>query len=293
MTLLAQLLLNALANAAVFSLLAVGFGLIYRSLRFFNIAYGAVYVAASYTVVALAQLSEIPLFFLLISGIILAMLLSILMDRTVYIPLERSGATSGVLLVASLGIYILIVNVIALFFGNEVKTISSGIEPSFPVGPLVVTRMQIIQAMTGWFAVTVFWLGIRRNTFIKAIWAMGETPELVIALGLPYNLMRTVVFSLSALFAASASLLTSLDVGTDPHVGMGALLTGAVAVIVGGVDVFKGWIGGATLLALLQGVAVWQFSSKWTDVITFGMLITTLLFRPQGLFSPKRRREER
>ena len=47
------------------------------------------------------------------------------------------------------------------------------------------------------------------------------------------------------------------------------------------------------MLAVLQSIAVWQFSASWNDLITFGILIVTLLFRPQGLFSPKKRREER
>ncbi|MBW2647453.1 MAG: hypothetical protein JRE23_15015 [Deltaproteobacteria bacterium] len=128
---------------------------------------------------------------------------------------------------------------------------------------------------------------------MKGIWAMGETPDLVMVLGLPYKLMRMLIFALSSVFAGIASLLVALDVGIDPHVGMHALLTGAVAVLVGGVDVYRGWIGGAVLLAVLQSIAVWQFSARWNDLITFGILIVTLLFRPQGLFSPKKRREER
>lgn len=293
MTLLLQLIFNGIVNAAIYSLLAVGFGLIYRSMRFFYIAYGAVYVIASYAVVAAMQISGFPLYLSIGAGVFLGVLAGVLMDRTVYLPLERSGATPGVLLIASLGLYILAVNAIALIFGNEVKILSRGIEPSFSLGPLVITRMQVIQFLVGWILVIGFWLIIRKNTLMKGIWAMGETPNLVTALGLPCGLMRLLVFALSSVFAGVASLVTALDVGIDPHVGMHALLIGAVAVIVGGVDVYWGWIGGASLLALLQGIAVWQFSSRWNDLITFGILIITLLFRPQGLFSPRKRREER
>lgn len=90
----------------------------------------------------------------------------------------------------------------------------------------------------------------------------------------------------------NAALLTSLDVGMDPHVGMGALLTGAVAVLVGGMVRFHGWIAGALLLAIVQSLSVWQFSARCNDVITFSILILVLLFRPQGLFTDARRKEE-
>jgi branched-chain amino acid transport system permease protein len=293
MTLLFQLLLNALVNAAIYSLLAVGFGLVYRSMRFFYIAYGAVYVTASYTVIALMENMGMSYHSVLIAGIMVGVLAGIAMDKAVYLPLEKRGASTGVLFIASLGLYILVINIIALIFGNEVKIISKGIEPSFSFGSFVITRIQGIQFLTGWIFIIAFWLIIRKNTFMKGIWAMGENPALVKVLGLPYKRMRNAVFMLSSLFAGTASVLTALDVGIDPHVGMSALLTGAVAVLVGGVDMFWGWIAGAFILSILQSIAVWQFSARWNDLITFGMLIAVLLFRPQGLFSPKKRREER
>ncbi len=293
MTLLLQLLINALVNASIYSLLAVGFGLVYRSMRFFHIAFGAVYIIASYAVVAGLDISGFPLFFAIVAGVLVGGLSGVVMDKTVYLPLERTGATPTILFIASLGIYILIVNLIALFFGNEVRILSRGIEPSISIGSLIITRMQVVQFLVGWIIIILFWFIIRKNTFMKGIWALGETPTLVSVLGLPYGLMRTVVFALSSAFAGMASLLVALDVGIDPHVGMQALLTGAVAVIVGGVDVYWGWIGGALILAIVQSLAVWQFSSRWNDLITFAILIAVLLFRPQGLFSPRKRREER
>ena len=292
MSLLSQLLLNALVNAAIFSLLAIGFGLVYRSLRFFHIAFGAVYIISPYIVAAL-NIAGIPPFLSIITGIIIGSMIGVIMDRSVYLPLERAGATPSVLFIASLGLYILIVNFTAAVFGNEVKILSKGLEPSFSIGGLVISRIQITQFLTGWILVIVFWLIIRRSTLMKGVWSLGETPELIVVLGLPYEFMRTIVFVLSSAFAGIASILVDMDVGIDPHAGMHALFTGAVAVLVGGLDIYWGWIGGGVLLALLQSLGIWQFSARWNDLIIFGILIITLLFRPQGLFSPRKRREER
>jgi branched-chain amino acid transport system permease protein len=292
MTLFLQLLLNALVNASIYSLLAVGFGLVYRSTRFFHIAYGAVYVIASYGTISLITNLQFPAWLAIVSGIMLAAFVSILMEKTAYLPLERSGAGSGVLFIASLGINIFLINLIALLFGNELKVVYDSISPSYSFNSLVITKMQIIQFFTGWSVIGAFWIIVRNYNFMKALWAMGETPTLIKVLGLPFNNLRVLAFSISSCFAGIASLLTSADVGITPYMGMQALLTGAVAVIIGGIDLFWGWVAGATLVAILQGLAVWQFSAKWNDLITFALLILTLLFRPQGLFSPKKRREE-
>lgn len=292
MTLL-QLILNGVINASIFSILAVGFGIVYRSLRFFYITFGAIYIIAPYMVVAGMNVIGLPMPVSILIGLIIGILIGVLMERAVFLPLERAGATAAVLFVASLALYIIIVNLIALTFGNEIKILSKGLEPTYSIGALILTRIQVIQFFTGGLIVTAFWFIIRNNTLMKGIWAMGETPNLVLALGLPYESMRMILFALSSAFASAASLLVTLELGIDPHVGMRALLTGAVAVFVGGVEVFWGWIGGAVILALLQSFVVWQFSANWNDLITFGILIVTLLFRPQGLFSPKKRREER
>lgn len=293
MTLFFQLILNGIVNASLFALLAVGFGLVYRSLRVFHIAYGAVYVIAPYVIVALANSADFPLIPSVFLGVLVAAIVSILMDRAVYLPLERAGATTAVLFVASLGIYIVVVNIVAPIFGNEVKTISRGLEPTIGFAGLVLTRIQILQFFSGAIFALIFWLIIRNNTLMKGMWAMGETPDLVMVLGFPYEFMRGALFVLSSIFASLASMLIAFDVGIDPHVGMHALLTGAVAVLIGGVEVYWGWIGGALILAMLQSIITWQFSARWNDLVTFGILIFILLFRPQGLFSPRKRREER
>lgn len=293
MSLLLQLLLNAIVNASIYALLAIGFGIVYRSMRFFHIAFGAVYVIAFYASFACISMLELSIYISIVGGVISGAFAGVVMDKAVYLPLVRREASSEILFISSLGLYILIVNLTALLFGNEVKIISKGISPSFAFGSLVITKMQAIQFVTGWIAVILFWFFIRKNTFMKGIWAMGENPNLVISLGLPYELMRSVVFAFSSVFAGIAAVLVGLDVGQDPNVGMQALLIAAVVVIVGGVDTFWGWIGGALMLAVLQSLSVWQFSARWNDLITFGILILTLLFRPQGLFSPKKRKEER
>lgn len=288
--LLLQLLINGAVNAAIISLLAVGFGMVYRSMRFFHIGYGAIYLIAPFAVISLSTM--LPTFLAVPAGLVAAMLAGILAEGAVYAPLRARQASREILFIASLGIYILAVNSIALLYGNEVQMLSHGIGSSLSIGPVIVTNMQMFQFFLGWAMVIGFWIMIRKSTFFKAIWALGETPDLITALGFPVQRMRYAIVGLSSLFAGSAALPTAYDIGIDPHSGMSALLSGAVAVLVGGTNHYWGWIGGATLLALLQSLAVWQFSSRWVNLVTFSVLVLTLLFRPHGLFSFKQRREE-
>lgn len=290
--LLLQLLLNGLVTAGIYSLLALGFGMVYRPLKFFYIAYGAIYTASAYFLFLAYSQWHVPLAPAIILAITLAVILGVAMDFLVYLPLERRGSTSGILFIASLGSYIVLVNIIALVFGNEVKVILEGLQPSFSLGPLLLTRLQLIQLLVGWGGATGLWFAIRKSVTIKALWAMGEAPDLLRVLGFSQKRLRIYAFAISSLMAALASVVVGLDVGVDPHVGMHAILTGAVAVLVGGIERYWAWVGGAFILAMSESLVIWKASARWEDAITFTILILTLLFRPQGLFSTKKRREE-
>ncbi len=290
MTLLLQLLINGLVTGALYALVALGFGLVYRSTRVFHLALGAIYTAAAYGVyITLRWGREAGI----IIGILTALILGLLIERFVYRPLYKRSSSSGVILVASLGIYIFVVNLIALVFGNEVKILSRGIEPSVTFFGIILTRMQLIQFFTGVFVIFIWVILLKKLRFFKGIWAMGDEPVLVRVLGLPLWRFRDTVFLLSSFLVAVSSILVALDVGVDPHIGLPAFLIGAVAVLVGGVSNFRGWVISAFIIAELQSLVIWKFSARWNDAITFVVLIIVLLLRPQGIFSVKGRMEER
>ncbi|MFQ5788397.1 MAG: branched-chain amino acid ABC transporter permease, partial [Thermodesulfobacteriota bacterium] len=95
-----------------------------------------------------------------------------------------------------------------------------------------------------------------------------------------------------SLLAGVGAVLSSLDVGLDPNVGLNIVLVAAVAVIVGGIGMFQGAALGGLLLGILQAFAVWQISARWQDTVVFLVLVLFLLFRPQGILSYRRRLEE-
>ena len=289
MKLLIQLLVNGLILGGLYSLIALSFGLVYRSTRIFHIALGAVYTISAYGMYVGAKED---LLLGIAAGLTSAILLSLLIEWMIYQPFVKKESSLGVILIASLGVYVFIVNLIALIFGNEVKVISSGIEPSFSLGFLVLTRIQIIEFIISGLIILGIALGFKKSKFFKAIWAMGEEPLLVEVLGLPVFKLRSFVFILSGFLVASAAMLSAYDVGIDPHQGLSAILLGAVAVLVGGVDNLWGWIISAFLISEIQSVAIWKFSAKWNDAITFILLILVLLLKPKGLFTSEGRVEE-
>lgn len=292
MKLLLQLVANGLVNGVLFAMLAVGFGLVWRTTRVFHIAYGALYVGCGYCFHALATHAGLPAVPSLLLTLAVAVIAGAVVETCFYRPFYRRQASSGAVLIASLGLFVALENIIAMIFGNELQTVGRGIEPAFHLGSVMLTRLQVVELAIGIIVITALWLLVRRLRTFKALWAMGDQPELISVLGLPFFWLRTLVFVISTVLVAIPAALITLDVGIDPHMGMSYLLIAAVAVLVGGINSYAGWVGGALLLAMLQSLVVWKFSARWMDLVTFGLLVLILVFRPEGLLERHKRMEE-
>ena len=288
MNLFLQLLGNGIVQGAVAMLYAAGFGFVYRSFRVFHIAMGAQFVFSCYAFYLCAARLKMPLAVAVLGVLVLSVLFAAIIEWAVYRPFFRKGCSSGVVMIASLGVMIVLENAI----GNEVKTISNSLEPSVAFAGLRFTRIQLLQFFGGVVVFAAVGALVRLSKWFKAVWAMGDQPELLPVLGLPLSRLRLMVMALGGILVAIAAMLVSWDIGMDPHVGMHYLLLGSVAVFFGGTDRYWAWGAGAMLLSILQSLAVWKFSARWTDLVTFGVLIFVLLFRPQGLFGVSKRLEE-
>jgi branched-chain amino acid transport system permease protein len=272
--------------------MALGFALIYNTTRIFHLAHGAVYAVAAYLFYSFYVLWSVPLVAAALLTVGLAAILGVLIDEVIHVPLDECDSPMLIHLLSSLGLYIALVNVIAMFYGNQTKVLSQGAQPTYSEGGIILTQVQV--ATVG-VAVSLF-IGLvvllRKTRLGQQLRAMRDDPELVAVMGLNPRTLRRVVFGLGSALAAVAAILLGLDVGIDPHIGLAAVLNGAVAVIIGGIGLFEGAALGALVLGLLQSMAVWQASARWQEAVTFGVLILFLLFRPQGILGTQRRVEE-
>lgn len=289
---LLQLLANGLITGCSYALVALGFALIYNTTRIFHFAHGAVYTLGAYFFFTFWSMWHIPFIPALFLAFVATAIFGILIEQAVYLPLVRRGSSPLVYIVSSLGLYIIIINIIAMLYGNETKIPLPGLQPTYSFGGIILTRIQLLIFLGFILISAVVFLVLRKTRLGITLRAMRDDPELISVMGINPIMVRRIVFALGSILAALASILNSLDVGMDPNMGMSAILSGAVAVIIGGVGIFEGAILGGVLLGIIQSLAIWQISARWQDPITFLILILFLLFRPQGILGKRRRMEE-
>jgi len=230
-----------------------------------------------------------PLLLSFLIAIVITILLSLLMEIIVYKPLSRKNSSSNIVMISSIGIMIIIINAIALLYGNETKILNQDISKTISFGNVIITYTQLAQFLISSFLLAAFILFLKFTKFGIKTRAMRDDDILCSLFGTDIYKMRLTLFTLSAFFAAIGGGLVAYDVGMDPYVGMPMLLNAVVALIIGGIGRFEAPILGGFIIGILQSLSVWAFSARWQDAVTFTLLILFLLFRPQGLLGEKRR----
>jgi len=292
MQLLLQLVFDGLVLGCVYSVAAVGFAIIYNTSRIFHVGFGTSYLVAAYTCFWLLAHWQVPLFLSVIAAIGVAAATGVLFELLIYRPLRLRGASLLVMLISSLGVYVVSVNLVSMFFGAETKILLAESAKAFRCGPLLIASTQMPQLFVAMLLLVVIAFATRNSRAGRALRAARDNPVLLEATGTDLDRLYLVLFALGSALAGLAAVLTSLDSGIDPNIGMPALLTAAAALILGGIGTFVGPVLGGILIGLLQGLALWQLSSRWTDAVTFCVLILFLLVRPQGVLGVVRRVEE-
>ena len=260
---LIQFLINGLINGLLISVAALGFALVYNTTRIFHIAYAALYVFAAYIFWQTTVVYGFHVLIGIIVSICATALLSLGIERFVYFPFFKSKASLNVILVASIGIFTVITNLVALTWGNETKTFSSEISSVITFGEMIITIKQLMQFFSSIALIIVFFLLLNHSKIGLHIKSVRDDAELYQVLGFSLYEIRTIVFLLSGIVIAISSCLVAWDIGMDTHVGMPILLNAIVALIIGGIGRFESCIIGGITLGILQALVVWQWSAQW------------------------------
>lgn len=285
-----QILINGLISGAAIALLAVAFQAVYLPTKVFFIGLAGIYALAPFLTHSALSLG---LGWYLSIGLTIAAcaLVSFLCGWLNHGPLTRRRASDSVHLIASLGSYIVLVQAIAMIWGNGSMRLRSEIGSTTHFGKVVVTGAQwLILGVSGGlllaFAILLMYtdLGLRLR-------ALADNPTMFALFGYNVSRHRVFAFIMSGIFASAASLISAYDLGFEPHGGLHAILLAVVAVIIGGQASFSGPVVGAVLLGVLRAQVVWHSSARWQEAATFGLLTLFLLLRPQGLLGRRTRLE--
>ena len=287
-----QLIINGTIAGSIYALIATGFIVIYRTVKFFHLAHGVVYTAGAYfayTLIISLHLNFVLSFFL---SIALAAILGIGIDRLVYYPLRQRNASNLVFLIASFGVFIFIQNLIQLIYGAQILTIRTGpIKEGHHFIGAVITDIQIMILVVSVIFMLLLWFFIQRTKLGKAMRAVSDDPVAANVVGINPEKIILTSFAIGSALAGAAGILISFETNIEPTMGFTAILKGIIASIIGGIGSIPGAVIGGFFLGLAENLGIWKIQAGWKDAIAFGILIVFLLIRPWGFLGTKSTKE--
>ncbi len=285
MDIIPQLIVNSIIAGAIYTMVALGFNLIYGTVKFFDLGYGAIAAVGGYSVFYFYKILNLDLSLSILLGILISGLVGYIVYRLVYAPLRKRKSSGMVLIVAALGVMTALQAVVAILFTSQFQTLSqnAGTERVFSILGGVITQTQLIILILGLVIMAIIGLVFKFTLFGKAVKAVGDDEEVSKIVGIDTVKIIGWVFFIGSAIAGLAGILVGFDTGIEPTMGLSLLLKGVIAAIIGGIGNVYGGVLGAFLLGFIENFGIWKISGEWKDAIAFGVLIIFLLWRPQGI----------
>jgi len=281
-----QALINGITIGGQYTLLVLGFSIIWGVLGVINFAhgefvmlgaYGAWYANKEWDIEPL--LSAVPIFFIMFGvGFVLQ---KVLVNRII----DRDHLVS---LLVMFSVSIILANSVKLIFDADNRRTGTNLK-----GPLDITdaisipKKQIVVLLVGLFVLLALSTFLQRTRLGKSIRAAAQNREAAKIVGIDIQWVYAFTFALCIAITAVAGAVSSPLVNTQPFMGPPLTLYAFVITALAGLGSIKGAFGGAMLLGVMQSMFTQYIDGIGSNlgiIASFGLLVVMLIVRPQGLF---------
>jgi branched-chain amino acid transport system permease protein len=291
-----QELVNGITTGALYSLVALGFSMVYGVLKLLNFAHGDLYMIGAYVGFFVIQWFggaanigiPVPLLlaimFLLAAGVSGG--LGVAIERFAYRPLRDAPRIAP--LITAIGISFFLENAVLLLFGAQYRiyntpefiSLSSGIR----IGSVTIDTVQIMVLVLSAALMAGLQLLVNRTTWGKQVRAVAADREAAEMLGINVNFTISMTFFLGSALAGVAGVMGGLLFNQVTNtIGFIIGLKAFTAAVVGGIGSLPGAMLGGLLIGLAESFTIGYISSTYSNLLVFALLIIVMLVRPSGL----------
>jgi len=282
-----QQLINGLSLGAIYSLITIGYSMVYGIMKLMNFAHGDIYIFGTFITYTLLAKYKMNVFMAAILGMLVGGFLGCFVERVAYRRLRAESRT--VSMITALGAAYIIQNGEEIFWGIEVQRFPS-IFPADSINFLGMT-VSTVQLFTLIFTVITlfgFHLFLNKHKVGKAILCLSQDIPTTSLMGVPINKTVTIVYLLGGMLGVVGGILyaSAYNVITIA-MGFSGTIAAFTAAVFGGIGNLNGAIVGSLILGVLQSFAGAYISTTFKDVISFTVLILILLIRPSGILGER------
>jgi branched-chain amino acid transport system permease protein len=287
-TFLLEVLLGGIATGLMYSLVALGFVLIFKASGVFNFAQGVMVLFAALTLVGLME-KGVPVPVALLLTMAVMVVLAFAIERAVLRPLVNQEHI--ILFMATIGLNFFLEGFGEMLWGANVKRLDVGIpDRTMTLAGIQINQLEMSAAGTAAVLVAVLAIFFQRTRIGRALRAVADDHEAALSIGIPLKTIWIVVWSVAGLVAIVAGIMWGAKSGVQFSLSLIALKALPVLILGGFTSVPGAVVGG-----LIVGVGEKLGEVYWGPLVggaienwfAYVIALVFLLFRPQGLFGEK------
>lgn len=290
--LIIQQIINGIILGSFYSLVALGYSMVYGIIKLLNFAHGDMYMVGAFTgYAALGLVSGFlgigwtGLITAMIISMLLVGILGVIIQRVAYRPLYSSSRLS--ILISAVGVSLILSNSVMVLTNGEYmafRTELSGV--GIRIGSMNITLVQIFMVAFAVILMVLLTLFISRTMMGKAMRAIALDHDACRLMGIDVYKVIAVTFFIGSALAAAAGVMAGVYYGNISY-NMGFMigLKAFTSAVIGGIGSIPGAMLGGMVLGLLEsiGTQIPFIGSAWKDVFAFVILIALLIFKPTGI----------
>lgn len=276
----AQIIANSIIIGCVYAVIAFGFTLIYSTMNFFNMAYGATVLVGAYSFYVFYHELGWPIAIAAVLGCIVTAALMLAIDRICYHRMRQKRVPSWSIVVISMAIALSIESVITIIFGARTLTVYEGFPDSFLIFGAYITTIQVAVLCSAVLIMVSTTLFLRKTRTGKIIRALANDKQMAMVIGIDVERMYRIITVVGATLAAVAAVLLAMDTDIRPKMSGPVLLKAIICSVVGGVGNFTGALMAGLVLGLLESLTTLWLGSGWRDAVSLLILVILMLAKP-------------
>lgn len=297
-----SLLLQGVALGLIYSLVALGYTMVYGVLRLINFANSEVFMLGTFSVLwiqinflnhpatskPLAGFELVyTLVLTLVGSMIACAVLAVLVEIVAYRRLRARGASRLASLISAIGVSIFLMETVRMFTKSRPQTAPRLLD-KWSFGEFgganfrIDTMLAIVTPIILFIILDRF---VNKSRLGKAIRAVSMSEENAKLMGININRVISLTFLIGGLTTGAAAFLyTTVYENTVFNVGFNMGIAAFTAAILGGIGNLRGAFYGGLALGLMEQFSSALLGSQWKAVTVFVVLVVVLLFKPNGLF---------
>lgn len=288
-----QIVVSIVYFSFIYVVIAKSYQLTYMSSGFFQLTHAVVIAIAAYFVYWFHVQLDLNLLLSVFFSVTLSSLIGWGADYLVYRPLRKSMKVNMEQMLASLGLFVILQNIISTIWGDRVLSFRSWpVNQTIGFGNANISLVQLITVIVCFFLLLFLWWFSEKTRKGKTIIMVSNNPTTSEILGIKKDDAIGWSYFMGSLCAAFAGILIAANYNIIPKMGFNWLFPAIVAMIIGGTGKMRYLVLGALLLATAQHLAAYFLDSKWMNATAYIILIIFLCFRPYGFSGRKLKKTE-